>query len=189
MYLQEEGGLRTQQGVDTAMHESFTYLPTHTHPPAWSRSPAKTDVLYGPTPSQHYTECMPHCCTECTAQDPERFPRCYGICVLSSYCSYTVPGCTCFDAQIDLLHVLILLNSTATEPLLRFYAESCGMGYMFTRLRKELADAAPATLPRRDLPFRPSVLQCPPVLVWRRRGHNPGGPGDSRCAETALRRR
>jgi GNAT superfamily N-acetyltransferase len=53
-------------------------------------------------------------------------------------------------------HIELIADSTASESLLRFYAETCGMSYMFTRLRKELAEA-PSKLPPLPIPYAASA--------------------------------
>jgi GNAT superfamily N-acetyltransferase len=55
-----------------------------------------------------------------------------------------IEGCT---------HLELVADSVDAEALLRFY-RGCGLGYMFTRLRKELA-AAPAGLAPLPIPFMP----------------------------------
>jgi len=52
---------------------------------------------------------------------------------------------------------LVADNSANTGALLRFYAEQCGMGYMFTRLRKELALPPPLL---RAQPLPSAALPC-----------------------------
>lgn len=53
-------------------------------------------------------------------------------------------------------HIELVADSLAAEDLLRFYNQACGMSYMFTRLRKEIAPATEG-LPPQPIPYLPSA--------------------------------
>lgn len=55
-------------------------------------------------------------------------------------------------------HVELIADSTASEQLLRFYSQACGMSYMFTRLRKELVDP-PVNMPPLPIPYAAAAAE------------------------------